>query len=332
MNAYRTPHKLDRLVIEPSWKQGTFDSHGVDCPCPFHHDGAFWMSYVGFDGIGYQTGLARSEDLLNWEKQGCVFARGPAGSVTAYNAAMTGILRDNALFGPGHARKVGGRFIGTYHAYPDPGYEAGPAVIGLCYSDDLLRWEAGPPVLRPEPSCPWEAGGLYKSWILESGGRYYLFYNAKNIPAPGEWWIEQTGFAVSDDLEHWKRFTGNPVLQVGPRGAFDDVFASDPAVFSHGDTWVMFYFGNCSDRHARDSVAFSKDLHRWEKSGEVLIDVGPEGSIDSRYAHKPGMISKEGRLYHFYCAVAPMGDGRRGDVETEEVRGISVAMGDPVDS
>jgi hypothetical protein len=44
------------------------------------------------------------------------------------------------------------------------------------------------------------------------------------------------------------------------------------------------------------------------------------------------MISNEGRLYHFYCAVAPMGDGGRGDVETDEVRGISVAMGDPVDS
>lgn len=329
LKTLRTPEKLGRLVIEPSWSKGTFDSHGVDCPFPFYHDGSYWMTYVGFDGIGYQTGLARSENLFDWTKEGCVFGRGKAGSVTAYNAAMTGILRDNALFGPGTLKQVGGRFVGTYHAYPDPGYEAGPAVIGLCYSDDLRNWEAGPPVLEPDPSCPWEAGGLYKSWILEAGGLYYLFYNAKDAPEPGTRWIEQTGFAVSDDLEHWERYSGNPVLRVGPAGDFDDRFASDPAVFAQGNLWVMFYFGNCTDGHARDGVAFSNDLRSWEKSGEVLIDVGPEGSIDSRYAHKPGMISRDGRLYHFYCAVAPLAGPQRGDVETTEVRGISVATGDP---
>lgn len=287
------------------------------------------MTYVGFDGVGYQTGLARSEDLLHWTKEGCVMGRGKAGSVTAYNAALTGVLRDNALFGPGNLKPVGGRYIGTYHAYPDPGYEAGPAVIGLCFSDDLMRWEAGPPVLKPDPGCPWEAGGLYKSWILEYNGRYYLFYNAKNVPERGKRWIEQTGFAVSDDLEHWERYAGNPVLPVGAPGDFDDCFASDPAVFRHGDRWVMFYFGNCTDGHARDGVAFSEDLHTWKKSGEVLIDVGPEGSIDSLYAHKPGMISSGGQLYHFYCAVAPLTGSHRGNVQTTEVRGISVATGDP---
>ena len=32
---------------------------------------------------------------------------------------------------------------------------------------------------------------------------------------------------------------------------------------------------------------------------DLLIDVGPEGSVDSRYAHKPGIITDGNRLYHF---------------------------------
>ncbi len=281
------------------------------------------MTYVGWDGIGYQTGLAvSSEDLVTWEKKGIVLGRGKKGTRTEYNAALTSILRDNELFGPGDLKQVNGRFVGTYHAYPQPGYEAGPAVIGICYSDDLRSWRTCPPALEPEPGCSWEAGGLYKSWLLEHENMYYLFYNAKNRAKP---WIEQTGFATSRDLSNWKRFEGNPVLRIGRAGEFDDRFASDPCVLLHEDTWLMFYFGNCSDGHARNSVAFSDDLKIWQKSGVVLIDVGLEGSIDSRHAHKPGLIAKDKQLFHFYCAVAPAKDRHLGEIEHGEIRGITFA-------
>ncbi len=323
MDLIRTPRKHSQLVLAPSFKKGAFDSHAVDCPFPFRHGGRFWMTYVGWDGTGYQTGLAGSDDLLTWKKEGLVLGRGPQGSVTQYNAALTCILRDHALLGPSTLRRVDGRFVGTYHAYPQPGYETGPAVIGLCFSDDLHSWEVGPPVLEPDPACEWESGGLYKSWLLESAGTYYLFYNAKNRDA---WpWLEQTGFATSSDLLHWERSPENPVLRIGESAAFDDLFASDPVVLRHEDIWIMFYYGNSSDGHARDGAAFSEDLCHWRKSDEILIDVGPPGSIDSRYAHKPGILSRGGTLYHFYCAVAPTTAPQLGEIEHDEVRGIALA-------
>jgi len=137
--------------------------------------------------------------------------------------------------------------------------------------------------------------------------------------------VEQTGFATSTDLEHWKRFRGNPVLPIGESGAFDEHFAFDPCVLKHEDAWVMFYYGLCSDGHARAGVAFSDDLTHWRKSEEVLIDVGSAGGIDSRYAHKPGIITRGDSLYHFYCAVAPAKDKQLGNIEQNEVRGISLA-------
>jgi len=183
LDQLRTPRKINRLVIEPSHRQGDFDSHAVDCPFPFFHDGRYFMTYVGWDRTGYRTGLASSTDLEMWQKEGLILDRGPAGSVTQYNAAMTSILRDNELFGPATLRKVDDRFVGTYHAYPKPGYEEGAAVIGLCFSKDLRKWEIGEPILFPDPGCPWEAGGLYKSWLIEHDGTYYIFYNAKDKEA-----------------------------------------------------------------------------------------------------------------------------------------------------
>jgi predicted GH43/DUF377 family glycosyl hydrolase len=321
--AVRTPRKHPDLVLKPSHRAGAFDMNAVDSPFLFAHGGKFWMTYVGWDGVGYQTGLASSTDLVAWTPEGLILGRGAAGSPTAYNAALTGILRDNALHGPATLRRVGGKYVGTYHAYPDPGYEAGPAVIGLCSSSDLRTWEAGEPILRPEPGNPWEAGGLYKSWLMEADGIYYLFYNAKTKTPDGAWpWFEQTGVATSRDLVHWQRHPANPVLRNGAKGAFDDCFASDPYILRHDGVWVMFYFGLCSDGHARESVAFSDDLITWRKSGEILVDIGSAGSIDSLHAHKPGVIGHAGKVYHYYCAVAPTKDWPTG-----EMRGIALAIG-----
>lgn len=321
---YLTTSKVGRLVLAPTFRKGDFHSHGVDSPFLFSKDGKYFMTYVGWDGLGYRTGMASSEDLFEWTNEGLLIDRGPAGSFTEFNVAMTSIMRDNDLFGSAELKKVNGQYVGTYHAYPQPGYEQGPGLIGICYSQDLRVWTMGEPVLRPDPNCAWEAGGLYKSWLLEHEGVYYLFYNAKDaIPGSAK---EQTGVATSRDLVHWERSVQNPLIPIGAPGEFDDIFASDPAVFRDGDRWLLFYYGASTDGYARNGVAYSDDLLNWEKSGEILIDVGPEGAIDSTYAHKPGIIAADGRLFHFYCAVSPRAATEECEVRVGELRGITFAM------
>jgi hypothetical protein len=156
-----------------------------------------------------------------------------------------------------------------------------------------------------------------------------MFYNAKDR-ADGAW-HEQIGVAWSDDLKHWTRYEGNPIVRNGG-GAFDEQFAADPVVLRSGDRWTMFYYGLAADGHARDGVAFSSDLLRWEKpKGQaVLVDVGPPGAMDSLYAHKPGVIVCDEVLYHFYCAVRPALPGETGEIAAAEMRGIAVAASRPV--
>ena len=323
LDAIRTPHKTGRLLLAPSFTSGRFDSLGVDCPFPFTYEGRRHMTFIGFDGMGYRTGIASSPDLVNWTNDGLLIDRGPAGSPTEHNIALTWILRDSNLESDGDVVPHDGGIVGTYHAYPEPGYEAGPASIGFCTSTNLREWDMRAPCLHARDGADWERGGLYKSCLVKHDDMFYLFYNAKTEGNP---WIEQTGVATSHDLVHWKRYGKNPVLPVGEAGAIDDRFASDPCVLRLPDgTWVMFFFTLSSDGRARETVAFSDDLLHWEKSNEVLVDVGPEGSIDARYAHKPGIAWHAGTLYHYYCAVAPLDrivvDGK----ETRERRGITLA-------
>jgi predicted GH43/DUF377 family glycosyl hydrolase len=315
---YRTAYKLDRLILAGTGVPSSFDEKAVDCPFVFSADGTFYLTYVGFDGMGYQTGIAQSDDLVNWQRKGIILARDPADPVTRYNIAMASILRENDLQSPGRLIKVDGRYVCAWHAYPSPGYEEGPAVIGLAWSDDLMHWERGAPILRAEDGAAWERGGLYKPYLAKIGDTYHLYYNAKTVGTP---WTEQTGLATSKDLKTWTRFPGSPLLRNGLRGSPDDRFASDPVVLQHGDKWAMFYFGLSSDGKARDLLALGRSPTQFDKVAEVLVDAGPPGTVDEKYAHKPAIIYHDGALYHFYCAVS--GDW------PNDVRGLSVARSVP---
>jgi len=326
-----TPLREDRLVIRPSFTPGAFDSHAVDCPFVFSIDGRQGMTYVGWDGVGYQTALAWN-DGSEWSAGEVVFPRDPSDPLRRYNAALTSIARDNELASAGELRSIGGWYYGTFHAYPGAGYETGPASVGFVRSRDLRSWERVGGVLSPTDADAgaWERGGLYKSWLMEHDGLFYVFYNAKNIddygsvvvPPP---WIEQTGLAVSRDLVTWERVSSNPVLSAGAPGAFDERFASDPCVLRDGDTWVMFYFGLATDGHAREGYATSRDLVNWTKSDQVLLDVGAAGSIDSLHTHKPAVITWDGRLEHYYTAVALQEPVLVSGYPQQEMRGIARA-------
>lgn len=321
---FRTPYKYGKLVLAASDDPNAFDCKAVDDPFVFYHDGALQMLYIGFDGTGYQTGLARSKDLVSWERVACVARRDPNSRYTRYNIALSCIVREDGLHARGQLKKVHGRYLGAWNAYPNAGYEAGAAVIGLAWSDNLLHWELTDPVLFPADGAPWEHGGLYRPNLIEHDGVFYLYYNAKTDPLPrreGGGWHEQTGVATSRDLKHWSRYAGNPILRNGSLDSWDAHFASNPFVVHDGHLWGMYYFG--LDRHgvAGELLALGRDPYHFTKVNEIMINVGPPGSVDETYAHKPCVIYHDGAVYHFYCAVSHKWP--------HEVRGISVARSRP---
>jgi predicted GH43/DUF377 family glycosyl hydrolase len=342
---YRTPYKYPELVLKATGNKDDFDGLTVDDPIVFRVGGQFHMLYIGYDGTGYQTGLASSADLIHWTRTGLVGPRNPASAFTKYNLAISSILRDKNVHGKGDALKVHGQYLAAWNAYPSAGYEEGAAVIGLATSNDLLHWKLTDPILYPADGESWEHGGLYRPDLLLDGGTYYLYYNAKTdtlSKQEGGGWHEQTGVATSTDLKHWTRYAGNPILRNGLRGsatypvtnplhdqspptldARDSRFDSNPFVVKNGSQFTMFYFGFGYQRPGRacEMLALGDDLFHFAKTSEILIDTGEPGSIDETFAHKPSVIYHEGALYHFYCAVS----GKY----PNEVRGIAVARSKP---
>ena len=342
---YRTPYKYPPLVLSATGRKGDFDQRSIDDPIVFYANGAFQMLYIGWDGIGYQTGLATSPDLLQWTRTALVGPRDAASKYTKYNLALSSILRDKQLRSRGDAIKVKGKYIGAWNAYPNAGYEEGAAVIGIATSEDLLHWQLSDPILTPEDGAAWEHGGLYRPDLMLDHGTYYLYYNAKTDTLPaseGGGWREQTGVATSTDLKSWRRYQHNPIVRNGDRGsatypaanpisstqppttdARDSRFASNPFVVQNGRDFAMFYYGFRYQRPGRacEMLALGSNPYSFIKVPEILIDTGAPGTIDETFAHKPSVITHQGALYHFYCAVSGQ--------YPNEARGIAVARSKP---
>lgn len=335
LNVYETPWVYPRPVLSGSGRKGAFDEKSVDIPFVFKHHRRYYMLYTGYDGVGYQSALAVSDDLLHWTHSHMVLQRRPdSGRWDRGGGAAVWLLKESdSLWEVPRLKKAYGRYWMVYHSYPGEGYETGPARIGLAWTEDerLRDWHfLDQPVLSWEDGASWEEGGLYKACIVSHGGVWYMFYNAKTR---GEPWIEQTGVAFSEDLLHWRRYEKNPVLTVTP-GAWDAVFVSDPYIVRDKERWLNFYYGIGTAApdglyHAQDGLAVSEDLLHWEKVEAPLVGYGEPGTYWSGHAHKAAMFYENGTLYHFFCGTCPWKEEYPNRV-FDEYRTICVAASRPL--
>lgn len=311
----KTPYKYG-LVLVPAHK-----GELMDCPT-IYKEGKYWyMTYIVFDGSGYETWLAQSSDLLNWKTLGKQLSVAPDGSWDAKQRAGYNALVDTKWGGKYKLNSYAGKYWMSYFGGSTAGYEPEPLAIGMAYTTKKptqpVEWQrlSKPVLTSTDPDVSWweNRHKLFKSYVIEdpdkqTGHRFVMYYNAVGDSLPNNKatrWYERIGMAVSDDLENWKRFQPNPVVHhpVGITG--------DPMIQRIHNTWVMFYFGAFwKDRKgAFNRFAASKDLIHWtDWDGANLIESSE--SFDQQYAHKSFVLKAEGVVYHFYCAVD--GKGNRG--------------------
>ncbi len=278
---------------------------GTDVPMVFQipGDSKYHISFVAFEGSGYQSVIADSTDMIHWTNYHLAMSYGGEGEFDHGGRVIGAYLYDSYdLDAPRMLKKKEGKYWTLYGAYPrQGGYELRPGSEGLAWSEDGLNWHRAvdhPVMSINDPDCgKWESSCIYQPWLVESKGRYFNFYNA----AKGT--VEQSGMAFSSDMTNWIRYPANPVLR-NRAGGYDDHFCSDPKVFRDGDHWTMFYFG--VGRHgAHIMIAFSKDMVHWVADAEPLYKSGgnPSG-LDKQYAHKTSLIYNPANqtYYLFYCA------------------------------
>jgi predicted GH43/DUF377 family glycosyl hydrolase len=318
-NEVKTPYKYG-LVLTPE-----NDSKKMDCPSVFRKGNNWYMTYLVFDGRGYETWLAQSNDLLHWQPKGRIlsFSKDPTWWDANQKAGYIA-LQDPQWGGSYQLQQYNKKYWMSYFGGKERGYEAGLLSLGMAYTtkDPATphEWQRlSTPVLSSKETDVrwWENKKQFKSTVLwdkqkTTGHPFVMYYNANGDSAVDNKktrWFERIGMAVSDDMIHWTRFNNEPVVHhpVGITG--------DPVIQKINNVWVMFYFGAFwQDRKgAFNRFACSYDLVNWtDWQGDNLI--GSSMPYDERFAHKSYVIKYKGVVYHFYCAV-----------NNKDQRGIAVA-------
>ena len=316
----KTPHKYG-LIITP-----TTNEKKLDCPTVFRKGKGWYMTYLIYDGRGYETWLAKSSDLLNWTTLGRLMSFADTDTTHWDSNQRAGYvaLQNTKWDGNYKLQKYDSRYWMPYLGSNTRGYEEGKLSLGMAFTTNLphkvAEWQRLPkPTLTPDdPDVRWwENKKLYKSTVIwdkkkTTGYPFVLYYNANGDTSnnnPKYRLIERIGMAVSNDMKTWKRFGQDPVID------HQSGISGDAVLQKMGDLWVMFYFGAFwNDRKdAYNRFACSYDLVNWTKWEGVDL-IAPSEPYDSMYAHKSYVIKHKGIVYHFYCAV-----------NKHDQRGIAVA-------
>ncbi len=175
-------------VFTPTGKAGDFDSTGLLAPLIYRINGSYWLFYSGFDGKKFSTGLAFSEDLLNWRRyqHNPIFRPGTQGSWDSHGAILLNFFRAGDLF---YAFYEGMDFRGRLAA-------------GLAASSNLICWQrvTRKPVIRGGGPGSFDEKKLCSPFNVIHDSKIYLFFGAH--PAgerPGF-----TGLAVAE-LASWAK-------------------------------------------------------------------------------------------------------------------------------
>lgn len=183
--------------------------------------------------------------------------------------------------------------------------DVGCTVVGHAVSTDLVRWEPVRDALSVSAAPAWDSGPLMTGMVVQHhDGRYFMFYGSM---VDG---IQRIGVAISDDLYHWEKYAGNPIIE--PSGPW---YETDPTAAPNGETaWRdpfiiydendrTYYAFICARVPGGDytgggciAVCRSDDLLHW--------DTLPPAHISNKHIclEVPDIFQLNGRWYMLYSS------------------------------
>ena len=297
-------------VLSPL-KNVEWEENGIFTGALLKENGVYYLYYSGThpappakdqppEGIT-RAGVALSRDLRTWQ-------RGPNNPILSEGA-------------PGHwdrALQVGcvvhapdGKYALLYDGFDGKRWGG----VGVAFSSSPVgpfkKYE-GNPVLGNGGPDDFDRDHVHLHTCLQlDDGRYALLYTGfKTADDPSkERAGDQGGLAFSNDLLHWIKYEGNPVLGFAPPGTFYDAHLRPKGIMKRGGWYYLFFEGAHFDKLWFDqaSIARSRDLIHWEKFPYPLPALGTDADYDSIVTEWPvPTVSPDGDTVVFYMCL-PLG-------------------------
>ena len=306
----KTPYKYGLILVPDS------NSYKMDCPTIFRHDDKWVMTYIVFDGRGYETWLALSDNLIDWDIKGKIMQFSDSTDWDMNQKAGYPSLINYEWGGSYEIHSYENKYWMSYFGGNSEGYERGLLSVGIAFTDqdpavmhDWQRLDHPVMTAKDEDARWYDNSTIYKNFIIEdkaqlTGYPFVMYYNARGDsinPARG---AERISMAVSNDMENWQRYGDHPLIN------HHKGISGDAVIQKIDDIYVMFFFGAFwpdQDPAAFNRFACSYDLVNWtEWDGPNLIE--PSETYDGLFAHKAYVIQHDGIVYHFYNAVDKLGN------------------------
>lgn len=280
--------KLPHPIIKPAVVNGkllAWDALWAYHPRLIQRAERYYLFYTGKSsrpGIAHSIGLATSSDLKNWVKyrKNPVFSRGEEKAWDDDFVAHPYIFADKGKY---------------YMCYDGSSKNIWKEEIGLATSKDLIRWKrtSRKPILTVGNAW-WENRHVSRCCVYKKKGTYYLFY------AGNDGRRERIGLAVGKDLLHLKRYSTNPIFELGNSGSWDDTCVTDPLVIRFKSLYLLFYTGVSRSGIEQIGVAVSNNLLSWTRyEHNPVVEVSPKG-WDSHYSSRFDVQIINGKIYIVY--------------------------------
>jgi len=201
-------------IVDPVLESGSFgefDYGGISDPCVLYADGEYKMYYTGQAGNSWQTGLATSQDGIQWTKHSSNPVLGIGSGWESVGHGSVEVSYEDGIY-----RMLYSGFDGSKH------------MIGLATSSDGILWTrySGNPVFRPATSGNWDSFSVFASAHFVYQGQFYLFYVGK--PQNG------IGLTTSPDAITWTRIRSTPIISPGAFGTWESTILTGSMVLRDG--------------------------------------------------------------------------------------------------
>jgi hypothetical protein len=227
------------------------------------------LTSVGFRAEGQEKQLYSPEEIARFSKQFQIYENEfyfPKESfLEAGYAPPGGYVKDFSVI----------KHKGRYHLFHIDGRpeercgESGNEIsFGHASTADLRHW-----IRHRMPLAvgdrPWENEHAWAPFVTEWQGRFYMFYMASGRQTDGV-----LTYAVSDDLESWKKWSGGAIVTAGGRDPFVRV----------ADGVIYLYF--TSNRGGIEFVT-SRDMQKWSPAQRVIFNP-KRAPAESSSTHRHG--------------------------------------------